>query len=77
MEPIIDVHAHLSDILYPRSGKLIGKKGIKKRGRMDVVVPKPGQTALSKCFRKRTIEYQSGICNRYHAATVDKIQIFQ
>jgi predicted TIM-barrel fold metal-dependent hydrolase len=43
MEPIIDVHAHLGDILFPGGGKLIGMKGIKKRGRMDVV-------ALSEWF---------------------------
>ncbi len=37
MEPVIDIHAHLGDILYPGGGDLIGKSGIKKRHWFDLV----------------------------------------
>lgn len=35
MDPIIDAHSHLGDILYPDGGKLIGKKGITKEPVFD------------------------------------------
>ena len=37
MEPIIDIHAHLGDILYPEGGALIGKASVKKRHWFDLV----------------------------------------
>lgn len=37
MEKIIDMHAHLGDILYPGGGSLIFKKGLKKRAIIDIV----------------------------------------
>lgn len=37
MERIIDMHAHLGDILYPGGGSLINKKKIKKKAIIDIV----------------------------------------
>ena len=31
MDRIIDIHAHLGDILYPGGGELIEKKGVRKK----------------------------------------------
>ena len=37
MEPIIDIHAHLGEILYPGGGELIGRAGVKKHHWFDLV----------------------------------------
>ena len=37
MDRIIDVHAHLGDILYPGGGELIEKKGVRKKVIFDTV----------------------------------------
>jgi len=34
---IIDAHCHLGDILYPEGGKLIGKRGARKAGGLDLI----------------------------------------
>lgn len=36
--PIVDVHSHLGDILYPKGGALIGKTGIRPKKVWDPVV---------------------------------------
>ena len=33
---IIDIHAHLGDILFPEGGRLIEKKGVRQKGVLDV-----------------------------------------
>jgi hypothetical protein len=35
MEPIIDAHGHLGDILYPNGGELIGRRGVEKEPVFD------------------------------------------
>ncbi len=35
MEPIIDAHGHLGDILYPNGGELIGRLGVEKEDVFD------------------------------------------
>ena len=35
VDPIIDAHSHLGDILYPDGGQLIGKKGVTKQPVFD------------------------------------------
>lgn len=37
MEPVIDVHTHLGDILYPGGGSLIEKKGVRKARIFDPI----------------------------------------
>ena len=37
MDIIIDTHAHLGNILYPNGGNLIEKRGVRKKGFLDLV----------------------------------------
>ena len=46
MEPIIDAHGHLGDILYPHGGELIGRLGVEKEEVFD-----PASLAESRLHR--------------------------
>jgi hypothetical protein len=46
MEPILDVHGHLGDILYPNGGELIGRLGVEKERVFD-----PASLAESRLHR--------------------------
>jgi predicted TIM-barrel fold metal-dependent hydrolase len=46
MEPILDVHGHLGDILYPNGGDLIGRLGVEKEDVFD-----PASLAESRLHR--------------------------